>query len=302
MSPIRSALDNGDLKAALDACIQAKRLRRPVPDLDLLRARCFLAMGKLGDAREALREELRHYPENGPAQRLLAEVTAEEKTEYHGDDEFFTLLRRVRPHTMLPENRLHNLYRCIRNVLLDDSPGNFAEFGVAGGGSTALMALLIQKHSKRPRTVFAFDTFNGMPDPTREDRLHDGIDADATGWGAGSCAAPCGSVRHVCHALGISEVVRIVPGLFKDTLPEMRSRMGTLAFLHCDADWYVSTRDIFTHAYPLLTEGGIVVVDDYGYWDGCTRAVDQYLERMNRKPELKTVQGGGAVWFIKEAP
>ena len=49
--------------------------------------------------------------------------------------------------------------------------------------------------------------------------------------------------------------------------------------LRLDTDWYESTRHELEHLMPLLQAGGVLIIDDYGHWQGARRAVDEYLDR-----------------------
>jgi glycosyltransferase involved in cell wall biosynthesis/predicted O-methyltransferase YrrM len=99
-------------------------------------------------------------------------------------DEFQEILSVIRPYTLLSEARLFSLYSLARQICLDDIPGNFVECGSYKGGSAALLAVVIKRYSLRPRVVYAFDTFEGMPEPTEADK-HNGIPANLTDEGAG---------------------------------------------------------------------------------------------------------------------
>ncbi|CCH49305.1 TylF/MycF/NovP-related O-methyltransferase [Pseudodesulfovibrio piezophilus] len=297
----RTLLRDGHPRTALDELIEAKRLREPRQGLDVLRADCFLAMGEYAQAHESLLEELRFFPDNAVACEALKNLPGDMSREItHEDSEFEPLLAKIRPYTMLPVNRLYNLYLRAKEVCAHDIPGDFAEFGVAGGGSTAMLAAVIRNHSSRPRTVHAFDTFSGMPDPCSLDCLHTGTPADATGWGAGTCAAPTESLRTICNHLGVLDMVRINEGLFQETLPLVKQDMTTLALLHGDADWYESMRYILMTCFDTVGTGGAVILDDYGYWDGCTKAVDEFFAISRQTPELRPIKGGGGVWLRKE--
>jgi hypothetical protein len=72
-----------------------------------------------------------------------------------------------------------------------------------------------------------------------------------------------------------TELVRLVPGRVEDTVP--RHAPGQIALLRLDTDWYESTRHELEHLYPRLASGGVIIVDDYGHWEGCRRAVDEYF-------------------------
>ena len=55
--------------------------------------------------------------------------------------------------------------------------------------------------------------------------------------------------------------------------------------LRLDTDWYESTRCELEHLFPKLVPGGVLIVDDYGHWEGCRRAVDEYFQK-NKIPML----------------
>jgi O-methyltransferase len=81
--------------------------------------------------------------------------------------------------------------------------------------------------------------------------------------------------------------VRYIEGKVEDTVPE--SSPEQIALLRLDTDWYESTRHELEHLYPLLEVGGVLVIDDYGHWEGCRRAVDEYFENNNVSPFLSRV-------------
>lgn len=211
------------------------------------------------------------------------------------DSEFQQIYRLIKPYTMLSEARLYSLFTLIKKVCIENIPGNFVECGVAAGGSTALVAAVIKRYTKQPRWVYAFDSFDGMPAPTQEDKSH-GILAEMTGWGTGTCAAPEDSVKEVCNKLGVGNLVLLVKGYFQDTLPKMRDQVGMIALLHMDGDWYESTKTILTHLYDRISNDGLVQVDDYGHWEGCRQGLHEFEAQGQLKFNLHQIDGTG-VWF-----
>ena len=272
----------------------SRELRRNV---DYFRAQYFVARGQKSSAIESLKEELRYFPDNEAAQQQLHELQAPGAAHPTGE-EFGELLRVTRAFTMVGEPRLRSLYTRARELCERDVPGNFVECGVAAGGASALLAAVIQRHSRQPRLHFAFDTFEGMPAPGQFDR-HDGQLAQETGWGAGTCAAPEASLHAAASALGAAELIRPIKGLFADTLPRHRQTIGPIALLHVDGDWYSSTMDILTNLYDQVTPGGIIQIDDYGYWEGCQRAVREFEAARGLKFAPLKIDGTG-VWFAKD--
>jgi hypothetical protein len=296
LARIRTALDQNDARTAFDLGSRAKSLRLPTEGLDYLRARAFLALGLKDDAAQSLKEELRFFPGNCSARDLLAELTASSQAPALEDrDPFLDIFEAVREHTMLSRERLRSLFDHALSICERDVPGNFVECGVAAGGSSALLAMVIARHSRRPRTLFSFDTFEGMPDAGDRD-VHQGVHAESTGWGAGTCAAPESSVRRVFEELGVSRVVTTVKGLFQDTLPAMRENLSPVAMLHLDGDWYDSTLTVLETLHGSYSPGGGIQIDDYGYWDGCRQAVHDYGQRRGLDLHVHPIDSTG-VWL-----
>lgn len=296
----RNHLETDRIEPAFHLLAKAKSLKQPTFGLDYLRAICFLKLAQLDAAKEALKEELRYFPHHTEAQtlqvRILSQTPQIQKSQID-DPEFQELLQAVRPYTMLSEARLYSLFSLTKQICQQNIPGNIVECGVAGGGSTGLMAAVIKRYSKQPRWLYAFDSFTGMPTPTDRDK-HNGIPAAATGWGTGTCAAPEASVREICDRLGVSPLVKPVKGYFQETLPKMRNTVGTIALLHVDGDWYESTQTILQNLYDRVVSEGVLQVDDYGYWEGCRQAVREFETQRQLKFEIKPIDDTG-VWFKK---
>jgi hypothetical protein len=244
---------------------------------DLLRAKCRLRQGRHQEAYEMVKEELRLHPGNTQAKKLLDRLAKQSQTveTVALADDFSRILSSVRPFTMMSQARLRAMYTNARRICEEDGEGNFVECGVAAGGCSALLAYVIKSYSKRPRFLFCFDTFEGMPKPTSAD-THAGLAADESGWGTGTCAAPVDSLMRAARDVGAADVIRPIKGLFRETLPTTRDAIGSIALLHLDGDWYESTRDILTNLYELILPYGYLQVDDYGHWEGCRKALDEF--------------------------
>lgn len=300
MDQAAQALQSDQNEKAFELLIQAKALKQPRPGLDYLRAVCFLKLNRPQAGREALREELRFFPDNGEARKLLDEIFERSPQTVSGkikDDEFNELLAVVRAYTMLGEDRLYSLFTRAKQICLNDLPGNFVECGVAAGGSTALLSYVVKRYSKRPRWVYALDSFSGMPAPTAHDH-HRGTGAEETGWGTGTCAAPEESVKEICVKLEVSGLVKTVKGYFQNTLPAIRDEIGEISLLHLDADWYESTLTILDNLFDQVVENGILQVDDYGHWEGCRKALHEFEAQRQLEFSIHKIDYSG-VWFFK---
>ena len=259
------------------------------------------------------------HPQSAIAQAKLSELAWQKKAlrqslQYHAianadplqenmqqNAEFQSLLAKVRPYTLLSDDRLFSLYALARQVCLDDIPGNFVECGTCRGGAAALLAAVIQRYSLRDRKVYACDTFEGMPEPTESDR-HDGVPANLTGFGVGTLKAPAIEYLNVvCQALEVSQIVVPIAGLFAEALPQYRAAIGKIALLHADGDWYESTWDIFKNLFDQVDDNGFIQIDDYGHWEGCRQAVHEFERSQNASFALRTIDYTG-VWFRKTEP
>jgi hypothetical protein len=186
------------------------------------------------------------------------------------------LLHRVRGNTLASRTRLSTLFRLSREIERLRIPGAIVECGVFKGGSAGVLA----KASNRARPLFLFDSFEGLPPPGE----HDGRMAGER-YQAGWCAATETDVMELLEGLGISrQRIHIFKGWFQDTLPT--ADVGEIALLHIDADWYESVKLCLDTFYDRVQRGGFIVFDDYGRWEGCTRAVDVFLASRGLKVTL----------------
>lgn len=184
-------------------------------------------------------------------------------------DPFARLYQTVRPYTISGNRRLRGLYTAVRHVTTDGIPGDVVECGAARGGSAALMGLAL-KEARADRTLWVFDTFEGIPAPTAADPDYD-IAARYTGHFRGDL----GEVEALFRRLGILEEARLIKGLFAETLP--RAEVGAIAVLHIDGDWYESVKICLDHLYDRVSRGGIIQIDDYGHWEGARKAVEEFM-------------------------
>jgi predicted SAM-dependent methyltransferase/cephalosporin hydroxylase len=298
LDAVRDLMAKENWRAALDDLNARKATRKPQRGVDYLRGLCFAALGETFSVCEAAKEELRYHPGHEHATALLTAMMRQlfPGMPKLGGEDFHSIYPVVRPYTMLSDERLYSIYLRTRLVCEMDVPGDIVECGVAAGGASALMAATVARHSKRPRKVFSCDTFEGMPTPTAKD-MHGSTDAEASGWGSGTCAAPPGSLLEVAQKLGVADRVEPVKGLFCDTLPGLKDRLPDgIAFLHMDGDWYESTRDILISLYEKVQPKGFIQVDDYGHWEGCREAMHDYAREHGFEFKVNVIDSTG-VWL-----
>jgi hypothetical protein len=199
------------------------------------------------------------------------------------------IVERCLPYTMTGVARLQALIDAVRYLERRGVAGALAECGVWRGGSVLAMIETLRAVGAGPRDIWLYDTFEGMTEPTEEDvstfeppAVSTWRDAVARGerpWGELFDADSCneGQVRATLGQTGYPpERLHFVRGAVEETLPRQLPSQP-LALLRLDTDWYESTRHELSHLYPKLTSGGVLIIDDYGHFEGARRAVDEYF-------------------------
>ncbi len=202
------------------------------------------------------------------------------------DDGILEIIERTRGVTMTPWPRVAALVEAVRYTHRRGIGGAFAECGVWRGGSVLAMILALQELGVEDREIYLYDTFTGMTEPGSEDvSPYGGSAADLTpqsaseGWRFFFDPDTFNeeSVRELLAQTGYPEgLLKLVPGRVEETIPD--TAPDRVALLRLDTDWYESTRHELVHLYPRLQLGGVLIVDDYGHWEGARRAVDEYFE------------------------
>ena len=193
------------------------------------------------------------------------------------------IIERVEPFTMTSHERLFGLVQAIRYISRARIPGAIVECGVWRGGSSMAAVLALQEVKDFERDVLLFDTFAGMSEPTEADKDWRGRSARGrfdhaqrtakNEW----CYASIEDVRANLTSTGYdTRRLQFVQGKVEDTIPGFAPPQ--IALLRLDTDWYQSTRHEMTHLYPRLAPGGVLIIDDYGFWEGARRAVDEFFE------------------------
>jgi hypothetical protein len=181
--------------------------------------------------------------------------------------------------------RVYALARAVEYVTARPVPGALVECGVWRGGSMMAVALTLLRLGVTDRELYLFDTFTGMTEPGDKDVMQTGKRAadllasespDSDVW----AVAPLDQVREAVLGVGYPEErIHFVQGPVEETLPAHAP--AEIALLRLDTDWYSSTKHELVHLYPRLRSEGVLIVDDYGFWQGQRRAVDEYLSENN---------------------
>jgi O-methyltransferase len=194
--------------------------------------------------------------------------------------------------TMVGRARLDNVHHCVSTVLKDGVPGDFIETGIWRGGAVILMRAVLKAYGVTDRTVFAADSFEGLPKPDAESYPADKGDRH---WTCDELAVSQEQVSANLARYGLlDDQVHFLKGWFKDTLPN--APIERLAVARLDGDMYESTMSAIEALYPKLQPGGFLIVDDYGAVEGCKQAIQDYRTRNNIDEPIETIDWTGVYW------
>lgn len=207
-------------------------------------------------------------------------------------------LRVVQPYTMTSTARLQALIKATRYLAKYRIPGAIVECGVWRGGSMLTVARTLLDCGDVARELYLFDTFEGMSEPgPRDIRRADGATARYTLDEGGEREWLSVGVEQVNRTMALCsyerERLHYVVGRVEDTVPA--AAPGEIALLRLDTDWYESTRHELVHLYPRLVPGGVLIIDDYGWWEGARQAVDEYFVAGGPRMLLNIIDDTGRI-------
>lgn len=201
------------------------------------------------------------------------------------DTGFRKVLIPSRPFTLTSIERMHALHNAVKYIIQAKIAGDVVECGVWQGGSCMNMALTFLQQGKQDRSIYMFDTYEGMTEP-------DAVDIDLLGRSASrlliipeecestKCLATLDLVQENMRTTGYPmENIRFIKGDVAATIPAQAP--DQIALLRLDTDWYASTKHELDYLYPRLAIGGILIIDDYGHWGGSKKATDEYFTEVD---------------------
>jgi O-methyltransferase len=193
-------------------------------------------------------------------------------------------VRRVGRFTMSSPAAIAALCSAVRYVVTQGVPGDLVECGVCRAGSMMAVASTLREIESTDRTLWLYDTYAGMTAPSAVDiRDLDGatpapdfasgcLENGGHRWANASLAEAQSNMASTGYP---SERLRYVAGRVEDTIPGTAPEQ--VALLRLDTDFYDSTRHELEHLYPRLVGRGVLVLDDYGSWQGFRKAVDEFI-------------------------
>jgi len=211
------------------------------------------------------------------------------------DKEFQDIYRKCKDYTLTGPQRMYTLYKAVQYIVENNIPGDFVECGVLKGGNPMLIAYTLKQMNDVKRKIYLYDTF--------EEECSKSKEKDVDVWGRPPSAflhhlnkkdvqdlwgIPLSQVRENLSLTGYPlDKIVFVKGMVEKTLPGIMPEQ--IALLRLDTDWYESTYHELLHLFPRLSKHGVVIIDDYGFFQGAREATDQYFKENNVRIFLNRV-------------
>lgn len=211
------------------------------------------------------------------------------------------IINSVQPYTMTSAERIFSLIESVRYVINNKIPGDIVECGVWRGGSMMAIAKTLLEQNNQEKDLYLFDTFEGMSKPEKIDVSNSNLDAtkefdntkidiDSSNW----CRITIDDVKSNLFSVNYDKSkIHFIKGKVEETLP--MDELKSISILRLDTDWYQSTKQELIHLFPKLSKGGVLIIDDYGFWQGAKKAVDEYIEENNIQILLNRIDHTGRI-------
>jgi O-methyltransferase len=194
-----------------------------------------------------------------------------------------SIIEKVKKETMTSNERIFSLIEAVKYIIKGGIEGDIVECGVWRGGSVMAILNVLKELKSDDKNIYLYDTFDGMSEPTADDVSFDGRSAkelldESEKDEQNVIWAYSGKdiVKKNVFATGYDrEKIHFVQGKVEDTIPT--TIPDKISLLRLDTDWYESTKHELEHLFPRLSKGGILILDDYGHWQGARKAADEYF-------------------------
>jgi O-methyltransferase len=239
-------------------------------------ARAYLRAGRMGDLRRlAQKVDMHSFDEVRPI--FLHDISETERA----------ICVEVGLDACQTPEAIAQLCRSVEYLIRYGIDGDLVECGVYRGASIIAMIRTLQNLGAE-RTIWLYDTFEGMPKPEAVDVFyaageeHDGglksweilkrPDESGSDW----VYCPLEEVRQAVLATKYPpQLLKFVKGKVEDTIPH--NSPASIALLRLDTDFHSSTKHELIHLYPRLSKGGVLILDDYGAYRGARQAADEFF-------------------------
>ena len=231
--------------------------------------------------------------------QLLMRHQEEEAAFRDLNPKFMQLYDRVKGFSMTSIERLYAMFQATEYLWKTNVIGDLVECGVWRGGSMMMAALTLMELNDTSRSLYLFDTFEGLPRPGEEDedfagkkQYNEWTKYRRTDSSSDWAYASIEEVRANLDFIGYpAEKVIFVKGMVQDTLPN--NAPDRIALLRLDTDWYQSTAWELKHLYDRVSANGVLIIDDYGHMKGQRKAVDEFFAERGEHPLLQRIDYSG---------
>lgn len=202
--------------------------------------------------------------------------------------------------SMCSYSRLAATAMACKYICENNTEAVFVECGVWRGGNGIIAAAIFEKY-KTPYKIYLFDTYKGMTKPTKEDKKISGGELALklftlkkgkvfNDW----CYAPIEQVKDNFKKYGLlNKNIFFIEGDITKTLLKSENTPGIISILRLDTNWHKSTKIILEKLYPKLKIGGVLLSNDYAFWSGSKKAIDDYFKKNSNRPYFQYVDHSG---------
>ena len=191
------------------------------------------------------------------------------------------LINKCLQYSMTNFERMWSLIQSFHHVRQESLVGDFVECGVWKGGNIILLKKLIEKFNMK-KNIYGFDTFEGMVEPSFYDVNYNNKSAKKmfdehkkNEIGFAMCSLD--DVKRNIKKNTKTDNIFLIKGKVEDTLKNKKKLPKKISILRLDTDFYESTKIELEILFPRLVKGGVLIIDDYGFWKGAKKAVDEYF-------------------------
>lgn len=219
------------------------------------------------------------------------------------DKEIIEFIKISKQFSMTDLHAMYVLSQAILKAKTNKLDGDFVECGIWRGGNVLLLKLL-NDYYKLNKSIFAFDTFDGMTAPSKFDIDFQNISAEeqlnkndkSEDKKNIHCYSELETVKKNISKYTNLNNIKFVKGPVEKTLLDIENLPEKISILRLDTDFYESTKIELNVLYPKLVQGGVLIIDDYGHWKGAQKAVDEFFD----KKEWLHIINNSARYLIKE--
>ena len=219
------------------------------------------------------------------------------------------IISSVQNRTMTCESRLLNLLEIVDYIIDNNIDGSFVECGVWRGGSSLAVALNLKNRGINDRKIYLFDTFAGMTPPSPYDFLSDNkLKASTLLAKYSNKKINKDHTKDIRAISGLEDVLtgfremdidlgvlQVIEGNVLKTLSVAENVPEKISLLRLDTDFYDSTLLELQVLWPRLSNSGVLIIDDYDYWNGARLATDEYFASLGIRPLMFRMKTGRVI-------